>query len=191
MNERVGVLLALFADQLRRSTTHDALLALPVEGVLGLDELHVPVGAVEDDHPVLDSFVDDRDARGILGLVQRPAGDVCGEARDSGAEDHVALDVVAPQAGVWLPALEADHQSLEYLAEEDARLGGRVEPPVLGIGPHLRRERVEHGVGDLRRGEDLVVGELRQRLQHVWHMERDRRAGTLWGHGFIADVSSR
>ena len=32
---------------------------------------------------------------------------------------------------------------------------------------------VEHGIGDLRRGEDLIVRELSQRLQHI----RDVRRG--------------
>lgn len=84
--------------------------------------------------------------------------------------------MVDPLLKVGDRAFEASGQAAGDLAQEHARLGERVKEPHVGIGPDVRsavvsgpgvRDCIEHPVGELGRGEDLVVGEVRDARQDV------------------------
>ena len=62
-------------------------------------------------------------------------------------------------------------------AQKHAGLAGRVEKPGLGIAPERLRQEVQHLIGQLRRREDLVAGEIGQAGKHIGVVTSRRRHG--------------
>ena len=116
---------------------------------------------------VIKQRIDGVFAVGFLRAVQGAARQQRGQLGDGDAPYLMVQDVVDTILQVRELRLQADQQTLGDLTEEHARLGERVEERDRTVRPDLLRQQVEHLVRKLRRGEHLIVGQVRQTRQHV------------------------
>ncbi len=150
---------------------------------------------------ILEGLGDGVFAVGELGAIDAAAGEEAGDAGDADAEDLFREDVIHAllQGGDLL--LQAYGEAAGDLAEEDAGLGAGIEEGDGLVRPEVRAavvggpclgEGVEHAVGEFRRGEDLVVGEVRDAGEHI-RIPPAQGEGGLLAHGvpsFAAAASS-
>ena len=106
-------------------------------------------------------------AIGLLGAVECAAAHLGREVGAGDAEDLPRHDVVDALLQVGYLLLQTSQQPLGHLPQKDATLAARVEEARLRTAEQLLRQQVEHTVGQLRGGEDLVAAEVGQAVQYV------------------------
>ena len=107
-------------------------------------------------------------AVGQFGTVERAAAHLGGEVGAGDAENLLGHDVVDALLQVGDLFFEARQQPFGDLAQEDPALAAGIEKPRFGAAEQLLRQQVEHTVGQLGRGEDLVAGKVGQAVEDVW-----------------------
>lgn len=106
-------------------------------------------------------------AVGKLGAVECAAAHLGGEVGAGDAEELAGHDVVDAALQVGNFRLESSQQPLGNLAQEYAAFRAGVEEARRRTAEQLGRKQVEHAVGQLGRGEDLVAAEVGQAVQYV------------------------
>lgn len=121
-----------------------------------------------------------------FGAVEASARKQTGQVRDTDTEDLLGEDVIHSLIEVADLLLQSLDQAAGDLAQEHARLGEWVEESHIRVRPEVfsivrlcpcRGQVVEHAVGELRRGEDLVVGEVGDAGQDVRVATSEREIG--------------
>lgn len=162
MNKLIRVAFEVATDTLAEHVFgSSAILALSIDkGVLHRSEADVALH-------VLELCAERIAAIGRLAAIDASTADERGEFRDADAEELAREDVVGALAYVRHLVFEPQHQSLGYLAQEDARLGDGIEECGSGRAEQLLGQHVQHLVDDLWRGEHLIVGEVGQAGQYI------------------------
>ena len=107
-------------------------------------------------------------AVGLLGTVERTAAHLGGEVGARDSKNLLCHDVVDALLQVGNLLFETCQQTLGNLAQEDPALAAGVEKSRFGTAEQLLRQKVEHTIGQLGRGEDLVAGKVGQAIEDVW-----------------------
>ena len=113
-------------------------------------------------------------AVGKLGTIERPTAHLGGEVGTGDAEDLLGHNVVNTLLQVGDLRFQPSQQPLGNLAQEDATLRTGVEEASLRTAEQLLRQQIQHTVGQLRRGEDLVAAQIGKAVQYVrtiFHIE--------------------
>ena len=105
---------------------------------------------------------------GLFGAIERATAHLGGEVGAGDAENLLGHDVVDALLQVGDLFFEARQQPFGDLAQEDPALAAGIEKPRFGAAEQLLRQQVEHTVGQLGRGEDLVAGKVGQAVEDVW-----------------------
>ena len=161
MNKRIGVGLAGVGTKilaLTGSTAFAAALRVPrvAAAVVTQIALHI-----------MESRTDTVFAVGQFGTVERAAAHLGGEVGAGDAEDLLGHDVVDALLQIGNLLFETRQQPLGDLAQEDPALAAGVEEARLRTAEQLLRQHVEHSVGQLGRGEDLVAGKVGQAVEDI------------------------
>lgn len=106
-------------------------------------------------------------AVGEFGTVERPAAHLSGEVGTGDTEDLSGHNMVDTLLQVGDLSFQPSQQPLGNLAQEDTALRTRVEKASLRTAEQLLRQQVQHPVGQLRRGEDLIAAQIGQAVQYV------------------------
>ena len=106
-------------------------------------------------------------AVGKLGTIERPTAHLGGEVGTGDAEDLSGHNVVNALLQVRNLRFQPSQQPLGNLTQKDATLATRVEKARLRAAEQLLRQQVEHTVGQLRRGEDLITAEVGQAVENI------------------------
>ena len=106
-------------------------------------------------------------AIGLLGAIKCATTHLGGEVGAGNAEDLFVHNMVDTLLQVWKLLFEACQEPFCNLAQEDTALAARVEEPRLAGTEQLRRQQVEHSVGQLRRGEDLITAQIGQAVKDI------------------------
>ena len=126
---------------------------------------------------VAKAFGDRVGAIGIFGAVDTPACQQAGDRGDGNAVDLSGQDVVDALAQIGDVLGKASGQATGDFAQKDARFGARIEEGDGGVCPDIgavvafcpgHRQHVEHAVGQLGRGKDLIAGEVGDTREHIW-----------------------
>ena len=117
---------------------------------------------------IMESRADTVFAVGQFGTVKRAAAHLSGEVGAGDAEDLLRHDVVDTLLQIGNLLFETCQQPFGDLAQEDPALAAGIEKPRFGAAEQLLRQQVEHTVGQLGRGEDLVAGKVGQAVEDVW-----------------------
>ena len=117
---------------------------------------------------VVENRADTVFAVGLLGAVERAAAHLSSEVGAGDAENLLGHDVVNALLQVGDLLFETRQQPFRNLAQEDPALAAGIEKPRIGTAKQLLRQQVEHSVGQLGRGEDLVAGKVGQAVEDVW-----------------------
>ena len=126
-----------------------------------------------------------------LRAVEAAACKEAREVRDGDAVDLFGQNVVHPLLQVGYRVLQPCGQPTRDLAEKDAGLGERVQEPHVRVGPDVstvivagprQSEGVKHLVGQLRRGEDFIVGEVRYAREDIGVAAAKREASLCRAH---------
>ena len=116
---------------------------------------------------VVENRADTVFAVGLLGAVERAAAHLSSEVGAGDAEDLLRHDVVDALLQIGDLLFETRQQPLGDLAQEDPALAAGVEEARLRTAEQLLRQHVEHSVGQLGRGEDLVAGKVGQAVEDI------------------------
>ena len=162
MNKRVGVGLAgvgaeVFA--LTGTAVHATAAGIPRVAATVVEDMALPVA---------EGRADAVFAVGLLGAVERAAAHLGSEVSAGDAENLLGHDVVDTLLQIGNLFFEARQQPFGDLAQEDPALAAGIEKPRFGAAEQLLRQQVEHTVGQLGRGEDLVAGKVGQAIEDVW-----------------------
>ena len=106
-------------------------------------------------------------AVGELGTIERPTAHLGSEVGTGDAEDLSGHNVVDALLQVWDLRFQPSKQPLGNLAQKDTTLRTGIEKASLRTVEQLLRQQIEHTVGQLRRGKDLVAAEVGQAVQYV------------------------
>ena len=121
-------------------------------------------------------FYDGVGAVGVFGAVQTAAGQQTGDAGDGDAVDLCGQDVLDACLQVGDVAGQAVDQAARDFTQEHTGFGAGVEERHRRIGPDAGAgvaggpglgQGVEHAIGQLGRGKDLVVGEVGDAAEHI------------------------
>lgn len=104
---------------------------------------------------------------GLLGAVECATAHLGGEVGASDAEDLLRHDVVDALLQVGNLLFETCQQPFRNFAQKDPALAAGIEEARLAGAEQLLRQQVEHSVGQLGRGEDLVAGKVGQAVKDV------------------------
>ena len=161
MNKRIGVGLAgvgaeVFA--LTGAAVHATAAGIPrvAAAVVAEIALHVT-----------ESRTDAVLAVGQFGTVERAAAHLGGEVGAGDAENLPRHDVVNALLQVGNLLFETRQQPFGDLAQEDPALAAGIEKPRFGTAEQLLRQQIEHSVGQLGRGEDLIAGKVGQTIEDI------------------------
>ena len=161
MNKRIGVGLAgvcaeVFA--LTGTAVFAATLRVPrvATAVVAQIALHV-----------MESRTDTVFAVGQFGAVERAAAHLGGKVGTGNAEDLLGHDVVDALLQIGDLLFETRQQPFRNLAQEDPALAAGIKKSRFGTAEQLLRQQVEHSVGQLGRGEDLIAGKVGQAIEDV------------------------
>ena len=140
-----------------RRPAEDAAPVFPA--VPGILEADVALNGIE---------VDDRIAAiGIFAAIEAAARKEAGDLRHGDAVNLLMEDMVQPLLEIGDLIRQSHDQAPGNLPQEDAGLGRRVQKLGAGVPKQLLGQQVQHGVGDLRRGEHLVVAQIGQAGEDV------------------------
>ena len=106
-------------------------------------------------------------AVGLLGAVERAAAHLGGEVGAGNAEDLLGHNMVDALLQVWKLLFQPCQQPFGNLTQEDTAFAARVEKARLARTEQFLRQQVEHSVGQLGRGEDLVAAQIGQAIEDV------------------------
>lgn len=162
VNKRIGVGLAgvgaeVFA--LTGAAVHATAAGIPRVAATVVEDMALPVA---------EGRADAIFAVGLFGAVEGAAAHLGGEIGTGDAEDLPGHDVVDALLQIGDLLFETRQQPLGDLAQEDPALAAGVEEARLRTAEQLLRQQVEHTVGQLGRGEDLVAGKVGQAIEDVW-----------------------
>ncbi len=161
MNKRIGVGLAGVGTEVFALTgTAVFASALLVPSVTAAFVAEIALHIVE-------NRADTVFAVGLLGAVERAAAHFGGEVGAGDAENLLGHDVVDALLQVGDLLFETRQQPLGNLAQEDPALAAGIEEARLAGAEQLLRQQVEHTVGQLGRGEDLVAAQIGQAVEDV------------------------
>lgn len=104
---------------------------------------------------------------GLFGAVERAATHLSGEVGASDTENLLRHDMVDALLQVGNLLFEACQEPFRNLAQEDPALAARVEKSRFGTAEQLLWQQVEHTIGQLGRGEDLVAGKVGQAVENI------------------------
>ena len=104
---------------------------------------------------------------GVFGTIGTAAGEETGQLGDGDAEQLFMEDVVDALLQVGDLRRKADQKTLCDLAQEDAAFAGGVKEGGIRIAEQLLREHIEHFVGHVGRGEDLIIGKVGEAGQDI------------------------
>lgn len=130
---------------------------------------------------VMESRTDAVFAVGQFGAVEGAAAHLGGKVGAGDAEDLPGHDVVDALLQIGDLLFETCQQPLGDLAQEDPALAAGIEKPRFGTAEQLLRQQVEHTVGQLGRGEDLVAAEVSQAVEDVGAMPHTALLRRLYG----------
>jgi len=116
---------------------------------------------------VMKSRADTVFAVGQFGAVERATAHLGSEVGAGDAENLLGHDVVDALLQVGNLLFETRQQPFYNLAQEDAALAAGIEKPRFGTAEQLLRQQVEHSVGQLGRGENLVAAQIGQAIEDV------------------------
>ena len=116
---------------------------------------------------VVENRADTVFAVGLLGAVERAAAHLSSEVGAGDAENLLGHDVVDTLLQIGNLLFETRQQPFHNLAQEDAALAAGIEKPRLGTEEQSLRQQVEHSVGQLGRGEDLIAAQIGQAIEDV------------------------
>ena len=102
-----------------------------------------------------------------LGAVKCPAAHLGGEVGAGNTKDLTGHNVVDALLQVGDLRFQPNQQPFGNLTQKDATLAAGVEKACLRTAEQLLRQQVEHPIGQLRRGEDLVTAQICQAIQYV------------------------
>ena len=106
---------------------------------------------------------------GVFGTVERPPRQHRREFDNPDAEHLPREDMTHPRLQFGDLGLQSVDQALGYLPQEHTRLGAWIEEGEIRVGPDAPsvmvhrpgiRQGVEHPVGELGRGEHLIVRKI-------------------------------
>lgn len=159
VDEHVGILLCLGASVIDRlgCATILAFAVLPGVGTVGVED--VAALGVEAGDAVF--------AVGVLAAIKGAPGQVGSQLRDGDAEDLVVQDVVDAKLSVWHQRFQASVQPFDDFPQEYATLGEWVKECRVRTPEKLLRQQVQDAVRQFWRGEDLVVAQVRDTVEHV------------------------
>lgn len=182
MNKRVGVGFAGVGAEilaLTGTTVFAATLRIPCVATSGVAEIALHV---------MESRTDTVFAVGQFGAVERAATHLGSEVGTGDAEDLPGHDVVDALLQVGDLLFETRQQTFGNFAQEDAALAAGIEKPRFGTAEQLLRQQVEHTVGQLGRGEDLVAGKVGQAIEDVGAMPHTVLLRRLYGVTKICSI---
>ena len=104
---------------------------------------------------------------GLFGAIERAATHLGGEVSAGNAEDLLGHNVVDALLQVGNLLFQPCQQSFGNLTQEDSALAARVEKARLAGTEQLLWQQVEHSVGQLGRGEDLIAAQIGQAIEDV------------------------
>jgi hypothetical protein len=104
---------------------------------------------------------------GLLGTVERAAAHLSGKVGASDTENLLRHDMVDALLQVGNLLFKACQEPFRNLAQEDPALAARVEKSRFGTAEQLLWQQVEHTIGQLGRGEDLVTGKVGQAIENI------------------------
>lgn len=120
---------------------------------------NVPAGVLKPGNGIL--------AVGVFGTVQAPPGQQAGELGDGDAVKLLLEDVVDALLQIGDFLRQSVNKPLGDLPQEHPGFAGRVQEGGGAVLPDLRRQKVQHLVGHLRRGEHLVAAEVGQTGENI------------------------
>ena len=184
VNERVGV-----GFQSRRPVENGFARA----AILALVAIPSVFEALEPDVAIVagEGFGDGVFAGGVLGAIHAAPREQAGDLRDADAEHLPGQDVIDALFQVRNLVLQPLGEAAGNLAQEHAGFRAGIKELHRLVGPDICTlvirtprlgQRVQHTVGELRRREHLVVGEVRDARQHVRVAAAQGKAG-LSAHG--------
>ena len=104
---------------------------------------------------------------GLFGAIERAAAHFGGEVGAGYAEDLPGHNMVDALLQVGNLLFQPCQQSFGNLTQEDSALAARVEKARLAGTEQLLWQQVEHSVGQLGRGEDLIAAQIGQTIEDV------------------------
>ena len=104
---------------------------------------------------------------GLFGAIECAAAHLGGEVGAGNAEDLLGHNVVDALLQVGNLLFQPCQQSFGNLTQEDSALAARVEKARLAGTEQLLWQQVEHSVGQLGRGEDLIAAQIGQAIEDV------------------------
>ena len=106
-------------------------------------------------------------AVGVLAAIHAAAGQKAGQLGDGDAIQLLLENMVNALLKVGDLGLQALEQTLGDLPEVDAGFAGGIQEGNIRVGEKLLGEHIQHLVDDVRRGKDLVIGQIRKTGQNV------------------------
>lgn len=106
-------------------------------------------------------------AIGLLGAIERATAHLGGEVGASNAEDLLGHNMVDALLQVGYLLFQPCQQSFGNLAQEDTTFATWVKKARLAGTKQLLWQQVEHSVGQLGRGEDLIAAQIGQAIEDV------------------------
>ena len=116
---------------------------------------------------IVESRTDAILAVGLFGAIECAAAHLSGEIGAGNAEDLFGHNMVDALLQVWNLLFQPYQQPFCNLAQEDTAFAARVEEACLAGTEQLLWQQVEHSVGQLGRGEDLIAAQIGQTIEDV------------------------
>ena len=104
---------------------------------------------------------------GLFGAIERATAHLGGEVGAGNAEDLFGHNMVDALLQVGNLLFQPCQQPFGNLTQEDSALAARVEKARLAGTEQLLWQQVEHSVGQLGRGEDLIAAQIGQAIEDV------------------------
>ncbi|OPZ12114.1 MAG: hypothetical protein BWZ07_01555 [Alphaproteobacteria bacterium ADurb.BinA280] len=169
VNKRIGIILntRISIEECFWSTTKYALRVSPRM----LDSLKPDVARLAGK-----AFGNRVFAIGVFGAIHTAPREQAGELRDADTKHLSGQYVIDARLQVGNLLRQARREAAGDLAEEHARLGAGVEKGDRAVGPQVGPivagrpglgKGVEHPLGEVGRGEDLVVGQVGDAGEHI------------------------
>ena len=104
---------------------------------------------------------------GLLGAIERATTHLGGEVGAGDAEDLLGHNMIDALLQVGNLLFKARQQPFGNLTQEDTAFAARVEEARLAGAEQFLRQQVEHSVGQLGRGENLIAAQIGQAIEDV------------------------